>query len=135
MNTLSPDQLAEALRAGAEGSLLEEAAITLIITHGSWLPRTDFVTAAVTISPASDDTAANREPYLAFIDWAAALAADLPASASKHQILALAAELAGTDSGLPLGHLMIGLDRANTARVVWAISSISPSGPLRAWHP
>jgi hypothetical protein len=113
----SHDQLVAALRAGAEGSHPAEAAVELLIAHDLWPHRGDFLATAVTVTPALDDPGR----LLAFIDWPAALAAYLPASSSEWQILALAAELAGVDSGRPLSELLGGLDDGNTFLVLRAV--------------
>jgi hypothetical protein len=111
------DELVATLRAGAEGSLLDEAAVELLIDHGCWPNRTDFVSAAIDVAPGLDDA----NPPLSFVDWLAALDADLPASSTERQMLSIAAELAGFDSGRPLGQLITGLDERNTALVVRAV--------------
>jgi hypothetical protein len=108
------DELVAALRAGAEGSLPDEAAVELLIDHGCWPNRTDFVSAAIDVT---DDT----NPPLSFVDWLSTLDADLPASSSERQMLSIAAELAGFDSGRPLGELIAGLDERNTALVARSV--------------
>jgi hypothetical protein len=114
---MTVDELIAALRTGAEGSLSDEAAVELLIDHGCWLHRTDFVSAAIDVTPGLDDA----NPRLSFVDWSAALDADLPASSSERQMLSIAAELAGVDSGRPLGQLITGLDERNTALVARSV--------------
>lgn len=117
MNNLSHDQLVSALRAGAEGSYLAESAVELLIAHGTWLRRADFLGRAVEVSPPPT----GGDQLLAFVDWPAALASDLPAAASERQMLEIAAEVAGVDSHRSLGDLVTGLDDANVGLVVSAV--------------
>jgi len=117
VSTLSYDGLVAALRAGAEGSYSAEAAVELLIAHGSWLRRSDFLRGAIEVTPAVAHTGQRH----AFVDWHAGLAADLPASSSERQILAVAAELAGVDSHRTLGDLVTGLDDTNITLVICAV--------------
>jgi hypothetical protein len=43
----SPEELAKALRAWAAGDRINEAAVELLIEHGTWLHRADFHRAAI----------------------------------------------------------------------------------------
>lgn len=115
--TLGRHQLELKLRAGAGGDLSSEAAIELLIAHDRWLGREDFLGHVLV----GVDT-----PVIAKVDWSEVLEADLPASSSENQILAICAELAGTDSGRPLGALLSGLDDSNTVLVLRAIMSAHP---------
>ncbi len=111
-----PEALAAALLAQAEGSYAAEAAVGLLIEHGSWPARADFH-AFVDVGPSLGDD----RVLMASIDWEAALGAHLPASSSETQMLAVAAELAGIDTGRTLQDLLCGLDRANTTLVIRAV--------------
>ena len=107
------------MRTWARGLLGLEAAVGLLIGHGSWLARADFVTAAV----AFGRDGITGEP-MASVDFQAALAARragaLPCSSSEEQILALAASIA-TGIPVPLGDLVSGLDEDNAVRVAIAV--------------
>ena len=96
-----------------------EAAVGLLIGHGTWLARADFVTAAVTFGR----DGITGEP-MASVDFQVALAARragaLPCSSSEEQILALAASIA-TGIPVPLGDLVSGLDEDNAVRVAIAV--------------
>jgi hypothetical protein len=110
------------LRAGAKGSLSAEAAVELLIDHGCWPRRTDFLSTAVEVTPRLDDVS----PLLAFVDWPSAVKADLPALSSGRQLVAIAAELAGVDSGQPLGQLVTGWDETNTILVARGVVHVKP---------
>ena len=75
------------------------------------------MSAAIDVTPGLDDV----NLPLSFVDWLTALDADLPASSTERQMLSIAAELAGFDSGWPLGELITGLDERNTALVARAV--------------
>ena len=111
--------IAAAMRVWAKGLLGLEAAVGLLIGHGTWLARADFVTAAV----AFGRDGITGEP-MASVDFQAALAARragaLPCSSSEEQILALAASIA-TGIPVPLGDLVSGLDEDNAVRVANAV--------------
>jgi len=132
-----PEGLVAALLAQAEGSYAAEAAVGLLIEHGSWLARADFH-AFVDVGPSLGDD----RVLMASVDWEAALAVNLPASSSEAQMLAVAAELAGVDTGRSLQDLLCGLDRANTTLVIRAVLhaqrganatpvTVTPFGPAR----
>lgn len=110
------EDLVQALRRQAAGSPTAEAAVELLVAHGTWLQRSDF-RARVDVQPALVD-----DRLLASIDWRGALHADLPASSSERQMLQLAAELAGVDSGVALGDLLVGLDERNAAIFLRAVA-------------
>lgn len=116
MTNLSDDELVAGLEVGARGIYPQEAAVALLVGHGQWLRRADFVSQCVDVVERSEESSGP----MAFVDWRAALAADLPSSASERQVLELAAELAGEDSGDPLGDLVTGLDEVNLGLVVQA---------------
>jgi hypothetical protein len=107
------------MRVWAKGLLGLEAAVGLLIGHGTWLARADFVAAAVS----SGRDGITGEP-MAAVDFQAALAARragaLPCSSSEEQILALAASIA-TGIPVPLGDLVSGLDEDNAIRVAIAV--------------
>lgn len=113
MNALS---LADALRAGAEGLYVYEAATGLIISHGTWLAREDFTWFIRT----GAGTAA--------IDWEAAIdaldAGGLPCSGGEQRMLRLAASLG---CGIPviLGEAVTGIDDRNVGLLVSAIRHAS----------
>src|SRR6266851_6017464 len=86
------DDLAEAIRAWAKGWLPTEAAAELLISHGTWLLREDFLQVAVEV---------RWEPFLgrqvAAVDFAAAAEAVqgvLPCSDGERQVLLVAASIA-----------------------------------------
>jgi len=76
------------MRVWARGLLGLEAAVELLIGHGTWLTRADFAAAALTSGRDGLTGAA-----MVSVDFAAALAArragGLPCSAGEEQILAL----------------------------------------------
>ena len=111
-----PEALAAALAAQAEGSYCAEAAVVLLVEHRSWLARADFHAFIDLATSFRDDRVS-----MASVDWEAALAAALPASSSETQMLAVAAELAGIDTGRSLQELLCGLDRENTTLVIRAV--------------
>lgn len=101
-----------ALRAGAEGLYALEAATGLIIAHGTWLARDDFVR----FIHHGADTAA--------IDWEAVISAldggGLPSSAGERRMLRLAASLADRAS-VSLGEAITGIDDRNVGLLVMAV--------------
>ena len=110
---------AAAMRVWAKGLLGLEAAVELLIGHGTWLTRADFAAAALA-SGRDGITGA----VMMSVDFEAALAArragGLPCSSGEEQILALAASIA---AGVPvaLGDLVCGLDEDNAVRVAIAV--------------
>ena len=107
------------MRVWARGLLGLEAAVELLIGHGTWLTRADFAAAALTSGRDGLTGAA-----MVSVDFEAALAArragGLPCSAGEERILALAASIA---AGVPvaLGDLVCGLDEDNAVRVAIAV--------------
>jgi hypothetical protein len=107
------------MRVWAKGLLGLEAAVELLIGHGTWPSRADFAAAALTSGRDGITGAA-----MASVDFQAALAARragrLPCSSGEDQILALAASIA---TGVPvaLGDLVSGLDEDNAIRVAIAV--------------
>ena len=118
-DTTTFHDLAAAMRVWAKGLLGLEAAVELLIGHGTWLTRADFAAAALTSGRDGITGAAMMS-----VDFEAALAArragGLPCSAGEEQILALAASIA---AGVPvaLGDLVCGLDEDNAVRVAIAV--------------
>jgi len=108
------------MRAWAKGLLDLEAAVELLIGHGTWPGRADFAAAALTSGRDGVTGAA-----MASVDFQAALAArraggGLPCSSGEEQILALAASIA-IGVPVPLGDLVSGLDEDNAIRVAIAV--------------
>ena len=118
-DTTTFHDLAAAMRVWAKGLLGLEAAVELLIGHGTWLTRADFAAAALTSGRDGITGAAMMS-----VDFEAALAArragGLPCSSGEEQILALAASIA---AGVPvaLGDLVCGLDEDNAVRVAIAV--------------
>src|SRR5262245_7363955 len=114
MVTLTPDQLAHLLRAWAAGSYADEAAVELLVTHGSWLRRSDFLAACVDYDHDGTTAAAwiAWDTIASFLDRA-----DTGCSGSEARILRLASELAGVDSGHALAELLSSLDDRNSRLV------------------
>jgi hypothetical protein len=113
----SPDTLAAALRAHAQGLRCPAAAADLLIAQG-WLHRDDFTSRFVTVHPATGD----RHPT-AVIDWPAATAAlgsSLPCSGGEQRMLKITASIAG---GIPvdLQDTLTGLDDNNVQLLITAI--------------
>jgi hypothetical protein len=117
--THAPGPLHDALRAQAEGLHACEAATELLIGHGSWLHRADFVDEFV-----HTDTEPRDGIVMSAINWPEAITAleagRLPCSGGERRILAIAASLA---EGLPvdLRDALIGLDSANINLVAAAV--------------
>ena len=101
------------MRAWAKGLLCLEAAVGLLIGHGTWLYRQDFLDAAVEMI-----TEPGRE--MAFVDFTAAADAlstgGLPCSAGERAVLQVAAGIA---AGCPvnLEDALSSMDAANAALV------------------
>src|SRR4051812_37696114 len=95
--TLTPTQLAPMLRAWAAGLYPSEAGVELLIAHGHWLRRRDFLTSLV---DALDDGWGRHGEVvpMASIDWerVETFVAQAGASSSEAAILRFAASLAGT---------------------------------------
>ena len=117
MITLTPDQLAQLLRTWAAGYYTDEAAAQLVCEHRSWLTRPDFL--AICVNYDHDGTTP-----VAWIDWPAvpAFLERAACSSSEARVLRLAAELAGIDTGQPLGELLTSLDDHNSRIVADAIA-------------
>ena len=119
------------MRVWAKGLLVLEAAVGLLIGHGTWLARADFVAAAVSFGR----DGITGEP-MAAVDFQPALAARragaLPCSSGGEQILALAARIA-TGIEVPLSDLVSGLDEDNAIRVAIAVLHAAGSGGAASW--
>lgn len=122
MNTKHKDpypDLAEHLRRWAEGSDTVEAAVGLLIAHGTWLDRAEFRRCAVWVQW-------SRETGLAWaaIDWEAAAQAvhEVPASSSERAVLSIALSLADGEYSVDLANALSSLDERNTALVLEAIA-------------
>jgi hypothetical protein len=124
--SLGDEELASALRASAAGSDPAVASVELLIGQGSWLLRDDFRKFI------SVDLGFSDGQLMAVVDWESVLAADLPASSGESQLLAIAAELTGVDSGRPLADLVCGLDDRNLLRVLRAITRAHGPASSRA---
>jgi hypothetical protein len=108
-----------ALRANVEGVYVDEAAVELLIAHGCWLERRDFVEAFVEVGYGFLHGAP-----AAWVDWPAAVAAldagRLAGAGSEAAVLRVAASIA---EGVPvdLGGALVGLDERNAGLVAAAV--------------
>ena len=122
--TISPDQLATMLRAWASGLYAGEAAVDLLIAHGTWLARRDFRQALVDAVDDGWGRGGGVEP-MASIDWDAVghflERPEVGASASEVCILKLAASMAGA-RGPSLMEFTASLDEANARLVLDALA-------------
>jgi hypothetical protein len=111
--------LAEALRAHAEGLYCLQAAVGLLIGHGHWLCREDFVGRFVELVP---DTGGGVG--LAVLSWRAAVRAlntgRLPCSDSEGNLLRIAASIA-TGVTVDLRECLSTLDDGNAVLVARAV--------------
>lgn len=100
------------LRAAAAGIYSLEAAVGLIIAHGTWLTRGDFTCLI------------DHDTGIAAIDWEAAACAletgGLPCSGGERRMLALASSLAG-QAPVILGDAIPGTDNRNVGLLVQAV--------------
>ncbi|MGW4426013.1 hypothetical protein [Streptosporangium sp. NPDC004631] len=121
--------LIEAARAWVRGSYATEAAVELLVHHGTWLERSDFLRMAVEYVPGVYADA----PY-AVISWdtihSAMYNGLLPCSGAEAAILRIALSLA---EGHPvdLGPAIIRLDKRNLMYVLAAIRHAS--GDRSSW--
>ncbi len=99
-----------------------EAAIELLIGHGCWVVRDDFVTRFVEVVPGFAGGAT-----MACIDWVSALAAvrsgRLVCSSSEEQILRVAASLA-MGAPVDLRSVLTALDQGNVGLVAAALRHV-----------
>jgi hypothetical protein len=116
---MTPD-LPAALRACASGFYPAEASTELIISHGSFLARSDFTSRFTHIGASITDGTTT----MADIDWPAAITAldtgNLPCSSGEQRMLRLAASLA---DGIPvdLRDALTGIDDHNIGLVITAV--------------
>lgn len=116
---LSAAQLVEALRAYARGIPPVEAAVGLVIEHGRWLTREEFLR-HVAVRPARHASHA----LMAVPDWDAlcTIADDLEIPHSWAALLTVAVELASAlDTGWRFQEMVGGLDQADTVLVLRAL--------------
>ncbi|MET9782664.1 hypothetical protein ABZY32_16500 [Nocardiopsis alba] len=113
--TRNSTQIITGLRAWADGSSTDRAAVELLITHDVWLHRSDFLDLCVFDAPAAG---------LTFIDWEpldhALERRQLPASGSELAVLGIVASL-GCGHPVDLRDALLGLDATNTAAVTTAM--------------
>jgi hypothetical protein len=117
-----------ALRACAAGLYAEEAGTELVITHGGFLHRPDFMRYVDTFTSIHDAT------LMAQIDWQSLHSArpggQLPLSGGERRILNIAASLAaGTQ--ISLRDTLPGLDNRNLDLVTTAIRHAAGHRPPR----
>jgi hypothetical protein len=123
MNDLDMERAVEPLRTAAAGVYANEAAVELLIEHGTWLYRADFRARFVNeYQPDPDDVM--YDVALAEVRWADAVAAlnagELPCSTSEAHMLRIAASIA---DGVPvdLRRCLGNLDGRNLRLVLGAI--------------
>jgi hypothetical protein len=120
--------LPAALRACARGFYPAEASTELLISHGSFLARSDFTGHYIRLGTSITDGITT----MADIDWPAAITAldtgDLPCSGGEQRMLRLAASLA---SGIPvdLRDALTGLDKRNINLLITAVLHASGKRP------
>ena len=119
------DAVSAALRAHAAGIYPDEAGTELLISHGGFLRRHDFAA----FVHAGTGISYGITP-MAWIDWDAAITAQLPISGGERRILQLAASIAG---GIPasLRDAIPGLDYRNLKLVITAIQHAAGHRPDR----
>lgn len=120
--------LIDGLRNWADGFSADRAAVELLIEHGSWLTRSDFIDQCVDIVP--DDELVDPDRPVSIIDWEnvfQALTGGLPASDSEVGMLRIAASL-GAGHPVNLRYALVGLDARNAAAVVDAVITATQSG-------
>jgi hypothetical protein len=116
---MTPD-LPAALRACASGFYPAEASTELLISHGSFLHRSDFTGRFIDTGTSITDGVTT----MANIDWPAAITAldtgNLPCSGGEQRMLRLAASLA---DGIPidLRDALTGIDDHNINLVITAV--------------
>jgi len=136
INDLSGDELRAALLRTASGVYATEAAIRLLLAHGSWPLRLDGA-GLLTVSEAT--TAAGSASCYAEVLWEE-VSANIDAghlligSGSEIRVLRIAASLA---AGIPvdLADAVTGLDRHNLALVLAALSHACRDAVKIVRHP
>ena len=121
--TLTPAELGGMLQAWSAGLYPSEAAVGLLIAHGRWLRRRDFVT---TLIDAVDDGWGPRGAVLpmAAIDWEAVpdYLTSAGGSSSEIAVLTLATSLAGVAVPSSLRDMTISLDDTNGRHLLDALA-------------
>jgi hypothetical protein len=121
--TIPATDLAPMLRAWSAGSYPSEAAVGLLIAHGRWLRRRDFLARLV---DAVDDGWGPRGSVLpmATVDWEAVpdFTERVAASSSELTVLRLAASLAGVNGRASVMELTSFLDDTNGRHVLDAVA-------------
>ena len=107
------------MRANARWLFAAEAAVELLIGHGCWLERGDFIGGFVDSGAGLSDGTT-----MAWIDWEGAVAAlqggRLPCSGSEAGLLRVAASFAG-GGPVDLREVVCGLDAGNLVLVAAAV--------------
>jgi len=123
----SQHPLARPLRACARGIYPDEAALELLISHGTFLHRDDFTGRFI-----EHGTSISNGAVLAAIDWEAAVTAlscgELPCSGGERRILMLSASLAASIP-VDLRDAVTGIDDRNVQRLLTAIRHASGKRP------
>lgn len=119
VNDLSVEKLADALRAAVVGSYPSQAAVELLITHGTWLRRYDF-RACVSYYDADPDPQYGHEAF-AVVDWQALPSRVLASSSTELAVLRIAASLATDEVSVSLRDVIVGLGRSNITAVARAV--------------
>jgi len=134
MTTLPLPRLAALLTDNARGVIDAEAATRLLVGHGTWLGRRDFLAACVDLwdtdgefvygawRPGTDVDPDRIAAASVIWEDIPGFAEAAPCSGSEGRVLRLVAELAGYDTGVPLGELLSGLDDRNSRLVVDAVA-------------
>ncbi|REE99001.1 hypothetical protein [Thermomonospora umbrina] len=122
MHPYTSAELARKLQRTATGLLSAEAAVDLLIGHGAWLAREDFVHGFIDV--ATDPFQRGHE-QVAAVRWEAATGAvkagRLVCSGSEAAMLSIAASLAAGIT-VDLRETLGGLDAANLALVLKALA-------------
>jgi hypothetical protein len=123
VTNIDHQRLAPMLRAWAEGLPSAQAAVELVIAHGVWTRRLDFLGTLVDAVSDGWGRAGTTEP-MASIDWDGVedFLATAPASSSEIAVLRLAASLAGAKVGVPLRDMTSCLDDTNGALFLNALA-------------
>jgi hypothetical protein len=123
--TISPDQLATMLRSWASGLYTSEAAVDLLIAHGTWLARRDFRQALVDAVDDGWGRGGDVEP-MASIDWDGVPGfldqPEVGASSSDVTILKFAASMVGAGGPSSLMEITGSLDETNARLVLDALA-------------
>ena len=114
---LSLEERADGLRAWAKGLYALEAAVRLMIEHGTWLRRG---------APAMQMSDTEYDGLLVSVDWKALSDMGGPASGSERRILDIICSL-GAGLGVDLSDAVSSLDRTNLALVLAALSHANGS--------